>query len=163
MNKKLISIIHEFEVLIKSQPPYGDYYTGDMIQWIEKKLEAEDFETRRILRTNFYNISISYLNKNVNAPSENTVNAQKVMQYFENKPKFLNLKSPHDASEIILLFRILQKELKVFDNTDQDVMDVLFQVFDFGKENIKTYFQRKIRITDTSTRQGGKIRHYEET
>ena len=145
MSKRLITIIQEFESIIKSEHPYGEYYKGDIIKWLNRKLEKESIEDKRILRTNYYNISITYLTENKNNINENVLNAQRVIQYFEKKPTFLNLKSPHDASEIILLFRILQKELKIFDNADEDVKEVLYQVFDFGKENIKTYFQRKIK------------------
>jgi len=54
----------------------------------------------------------------------------------------LKLKQQYDASQILMLFRILHKDLNVFENTTEDVVEVLYQLFDFGKDNIKSYIQR---------------------
>ena len=145
MNETLMTIIHKFRYEIYRKIPFGEYYKGDIIKWVNSQLETQSIEDKRLLKTIFLNIAITYYADNVRNFNENVLNAQRVILYFEEKSKFLNLKSPHDASEIILLFRILQKELKIFDNTDEDVKEILYQVFDFGKENIKTYFQRKIK------------------
>jgi hypothetical protein len=145
MNETLMTIINKFRYEIYRKIPYGEYYKGDIIKWVNSQLETQSIEDKRLLRTIFLNIAITYFADNVRDFNENVLNAQRVILYFEEKSKFLNLKSPHDAAEIILLFRILQKELKIFDNTDEDVKEILYQVFDFGKENIKTYFQRKIK------------------
>jgi hypothetical protein len=71
------------------------------------------------------------------------LNAQRVILEITEKTKFLKLKEDYDDAQLITLFRILQKELKIFENTDEEVMDILLGVFDFGKDNIKAYFTRK--------------------
>jgi hypothetical protein len=142
MNEKLMTIIKEFSILID---PWGFYYKGDIIKWVNSKLETQSVEDKRLLKTNFLNIAITYNAENVKNINENVLNAQRVILYFQEKSKFLNLKKGYDAAQIIFLFRILHKEIQVFENTDEEVMDVLYQVFDFGKDNIKSYFQRKIK------------------
>lgn len=143
MSKRLITIIQEFESIIKSEPPYGEYYKGDIIKWLNRKLEKESIEDKRLLRTNFYNISITYLKENKNNIKENVLNAQRVIEHIQENIKYLKLNKEYDAAQLITLFRILQKELDFFDNTDEEVMDVLNGVFQFSKENIRTYFLRE--------------------
>jgi hypothetical protein len=142
MNEKLMTIIREFSKLIN---PLGNYYKGDIIKWVNSKLESQSIEDKRLLKTNFLHIAITYNAENVKNINGNVLNAQRVILYFEEKSKYLNLKKGYDAAQIIFLFRILHKEIQVFENTDEEVMDVLYQVFDFGKDNIKSYFQRKIK------------------
>jgi hypothetical protein len=143
MSKRLLTIIEEFQLLIKSAPPYADYYKGDIVKWLDKKLVKESIEDKRLLRTNFYNISYNYINENKNTITENVLNAQRVIDYITEKPTFLKLKQQYDASQILMLFRILHKDLNVFENTTEDVVEVLYQLFDFGKDNIKSYIQRE--------------------
>jgi len=143
MSKRLLTIIAEFQRLIKSEPPYADYFKGDIVKWLDKKLVKESIEDKRLLRTNFYNISYNYINENKNTITENVLNAQRVIDYMTEKPTFLKLKQQYDASQILMLFRILHKDLNVFENTTEDVVEVLYQLFGFGKDNIKSYIQRE--------------------
>jgi hypothetical protein len=143
MSKNLISIIHEFQSLIYSQPPNGEYYKGDIIKWIENKLDKEDFENKRLLRTNFLNISLTYIKENINSINENVLNAQRVCLYFDEKIVHLKLNEQYNAAQLITLFRVLQKDLELFENTDEEVMEVIKGIFQFSKENIRTYFIRE--------------------
>jgi hypothetical protein len=143
MSKRLIRIIQKFESMIKREPPYGNYYNGDIIKWVNQKLEKESMGDKRLLRTNFYNISQTYISENKNNINKNVLNAQRVILEITEKTKFLKLKEDYDDAQLITLFRILQKELKIFKNSDEEVMDILLGVFDFGKDNIKAYFTRK--------------------
>jgi len=143
MSKRLLAIIEEFEVHLKKQPPLSETYKGDIVKWLDKKLVKESIEDKRLLRTNFYNISYNYINENKNTITENVLNAQRVIDYITEKPTFLKLKQQYDASQILMLFRILHKDLNVFENTTEDVQEVLYQLFDFGKDNIKSYIQRE--------------------
>ena len=147
MNETLMTIINKFLYEIYRKIPFGEYYKGDIINWVNSQLETQSIEDKRLLKTIFLNIAITYYADNVRdfRLIENVLNAQRVILYFEEKSKFLNLKKGYDAAQIIFLFRILHKEIQVFENTDEEVMDVLYQVFDFGKDNIKSYFQRKIK------------------
>jgi len=143
MSKNLIPIIHEFQTLINSQPPYGEYYKGDIIKWIENKLDKEDFENKRLLRTNLLNISLAYIKNNINSINENVLNAQRVCLYFDEKIVHLKLNEQYDAAQLITLFRVLQKDLELFNNTNEEVMQVIQEIFQFSKDNIRTYFIRE--------------------
>jgi len=144
MSKRLLAIIEEFQLLIKSEPPYADYFKGDIVKWLEKKLVKESIEDKRLLKTNFFNISLKYFNENKNTITENVLNARKVLDHLKKtKPEALKLKQGCDASQIITLFRILHKELKVFDNSNEEVIRALDNLIECSKGHIKDYFSRK--------------------
>jgi hypothetical protein len=143
MNKHLAAIINEFEILISSQPPYGDYFTGDIIKWIEIKLDKEDIRDRTLLRKCFLITSQNYIVKNQGSLNENVLNALRVCDHFEDRFKPLKINQKFDDAQLITIFRIIQKKYNFFDNKDEEIIDFLYEAFGLGIDNITKYYTRK--------------------
>jgi len=147
MSKRNITILQklrEYNVILTSHPQ-DKTYVENVIDWIESTLKkADSNEERSVFVTNFIKISDDFLIENKGITSMGVINAGKVLDHLKKtKPEALKLKQGCDASQIITLFRILHKELKVFDNSNEEVIKALDNLIECSKGHIKDYFERK--------------------
>jgi hypothetical protein len=150
MNKgiNLLNAINEFSILIHSQLPYGEQFDGDIIEWIESKLNQVNNQEKKILLNNVVEISLKYIQTHYNGNNDisiNKLNADRVIDFAKNKEigKLTIDTSKFDDAQLITLFRILTKDLKMFKNTQEDVKNTLCDIFGFGYDNVQKYFQDK--------------------
>jgi hypothetical protein len=144
--KNLLNVINEFSILIHSQLPYGEQFDGDIIEWIESKLNQVNNQEKKILLNNFVEISLKYIQTHYNGNNDisiNKLNADRVIEFSKSKEigiLKIDTKKYSDA-QLITLFRILTKEIKMFNNSQEDVKNALCDMFGFGYDNVQKYFQ----------------------
>jgi hypothetical protein len=147
MNKRnliLLNNLDEFKNILKSHPQ-DKTYVENVIDWVESTLrKADSNEERTAFVNNIIKISEDFLSETKGIISIGVINAQKVIQHLKKtKPNSLKLKQGYDASQVITLFRILHKELQIFDNSNEEVIRALDNLIECSKGNIKDYFIRK--------------------
>lgn len=143
-NYFLLIKLDEYNDILTSHPQ-DNTYVEDIIEWVESNIKkADNNDERSTLITNLIKISEEFLEQYKGITNMGVVNAQKVLGHLKKtKPNALRLRQGYDASQIITLFRILHKELQVFENSNEEVIRALDNLIDCSKGNIKDYFLRK--------------------
>lgn len=149
LSKQNIEYLETFEKMLNSQPPYGEEFEGDIIEWIDSVIKKEsNYQVKKMMLNHFLQYSIKIILeyfKGNEISTSNKLNAEKVVEYANKKEiGLLKIdKDKFDDAQLITLFRILTKDLNIFKNSQEDVKNILCDIFGFGYDNVEKYFQNK--------------------
>jgi hypothetical protein len=143
MNKDVQKISEEFHVILSSQPPFGQYYEGDIIEWIENQFEGRDIDEVILLRKLFLITAQNYALSNQHLNDKTVLNAHRVCFHFENRTGKLKLSDKYEIAQLVYLFRVLQKQYKFFENKDWEIREFLQNAFGIKEANIRERYTRE--------------------